>query len=399
MRAMNDRKAFTLIEVVVILAVITILAAIAIPMALRLFQVTAEQATRDEMDNLKKAMIGDPQKLQSSFRSSFGFLGDIGCLPTVLDRLLTASGLPTPYSFDSVKQAGAGWNGPYITGSVGEIFTKDQWGNDYTYAPVGGGCPLTATLTSNGQDGTLSTSDDIILSIGATDTTATTVRGTVKDTAGVLLEAVPVEFYSPSSGTLTTTTNFPPGTDVNGNYVFSSVPFGPRAVKARPNFVYTPGSATGGTNIITFRILNYAEADVQITHMRVSWPLGLGIATQFNRIRIDLGGGPNTVYGAGVGTPPPPVGPGTVVTLGGVLGNRTVAASPTLRPSARVFIDSTDVKLPDTTITGGGTLATIDIRFVGGSGIMPAGTPITVTFNPQPPSVQPLSIVKFTTAP
>ncbi|MBI2999500.1 MAG: prepilin-type N-terminal cleavage/methylation domain-containing protein, partial [Deltaproteobacteria bacterium] len=104
---MKSRRGFTLVEVVVILVVLSVLAAVAIPMAFRIFQVTAEDATREEMDNIKKAMIGNPQKLQSSFRSDFGFLGDIGCMPAVLDRLLTDGGLPTPYTFDSTKQAGA----------------------------------------------------------------------------------------------------------------------------------------------------------------------------------------------------------------------------------------------------------------------------------------------------
>src|SRR3970282_325062 len=190
----RNRKGFTLVEVIVILAVLAILAAIAVPVALRIFERTAEDTTREEMDNIKKALLGNPQKLQTSFRNDFGFLGDIGCLPTTalggLDRLSTAGTYPTPYTFDSTKQAGAGWKGPYITGTPGEVFTTDQWGNNYTYTPAGGPCPLTATLTSSGAD-IASTSDNITISIGASETTAT-VRGTVKDTAGVRLEAVPV---------------------------------------------------------------------------------------------------------------------------------------------------------------------------------------------------------------
>ena len=366
----------TLIEVVTILAVLAILAAIAVPMALRIFQVTAEDTTRDEMTNLKTAMIGDARKLQSYFRSDFGFLGDIGCLPTVLDRLLTAGPLPTPYTFDSAKQAGAGWKGPYITGAAtGEElaeFTKDQWGNAYTYS-ASGGCPLTATLTSNGPNGISEGGggDDITLSIGSNETTAT-VRGKVKDSAGVGLEGVPVELYSAVSGTLTTTTAT---TDANGEYVVSSVPFGPRAARALPRFVYSPGSASvggPGNRTVSFKIVNFSQSNETI-----------------DRVKIDYTGGATwdqfTIDGS-------QVAPGTTNSSGQDvdLTNRTITASAATRPSMRVFIDSPETQLPDTTVTGQGTVVSVSIRF---SATM-AGTPITVTFNPS--GAFPASVVKFT---
>src|SRR3990170_1377218 len=171
-----NRKGFTLVEVIVILAVLAILAAIAVPVALRIFERTAEDTTREEMDNIKKALLGNPQKLQTSFRNDFGLLGDIGCLPSTalggLDRLLTQGSLPA-WTFDSSKQAGAGWKGPYITGTPGEDFTKDQWGNNYTYTVPADPCPLTATLSSNRPDGKPATGDEITLSIVASESTAT----------------------------------------------------------------------------------------------------------------------------------------------------------------------------------------------------------------------------------
>lgn len=384
----SSRKGFTLVEVIVILVVLSILAAVAIPVALKIFERTAEDTTREEMDNIKKAIIGDAQKLQSSFRSDFGYLGDIGCLPSTtigdLDRLLTQGSLPA-WSFDSTKQTGAGWKGPYVTGTPGEDFKTDQWGNNYSYTATGA-CPLTATLTSSGASTSL-TSDDITVTIASNETTAT-VRGTVKDTGGNLLEAVPVEFYSAVSGALSTAG--PVDTDANGNYSFTSVPFGPRAVKAKPNFLYALGSVTGaGTTMITFNILNYAESVVAINRMKVDWNTAAG-PSQFNRIRIDLGGGGGLVTCFSGNTTP-----GVVVTLTCAAGDRTVAASPAARPSTRVFIDSFDVKLADTAITGAATPATMEIRFIGGA--VPAGTmPTTVTFNPSPLAGEFLSVVKFT---
>jgi len=364
MHTMNDRRGFTLVEVIVILAVLAILAAVAIPMALRIFESAAEDATREEMANLKEAMIGDPNKLQSSFRSDFGFLGDIGCLPTTLERLLTNGTLPTPFSFDSTKQTGAGWNGPYITGAAtgeetGE-FTKDQLGNDYTYT-ASGACPLTATLTSNGPDGQPTSGDEITFSITANETTATTVRGTVKDTTGVGLEAVPVEFYSAVNGVLTTT---PANTDANGQYVFTSAPFGSRAVSAKPRLVLSPGTVAqgGGGKDISFRVLNYSESAYTISAIRVEFD---PVADNYDEIKINgstVDSGNNFTSGQDV----------TVTAT-------AIAASPATRPSVRVFVESPDTQLPDITISGQGTAADIEINSFNKS---VRGTTMKVTFNP-----------------
>jgi len=386
----KDQKGFTLIEIIVILAVLSILAAVAVPMVLRIFERTAEDTTREEMDNIKKALLGDPQKLQSSFRSDFGFLGDIGCLPTAafpsapaLDRLSTQGTLPG-WSFNPTQQAGAGWKGPYITGTAGEEFAKDQWGNNYTYTATGV-CPLMATLKSDGP-GQSTSADDITVDIVANETTAT-VRGTVKDAAGVGLEAVDVEYYSAANnGTLTTTTAT---TDANGNYSVSLAPFGQRAVRALPRLVYAPGSAVRAGNSVTFDIINYSQSAQVVDRMRLDYVQPP--APNFNRIRIDnLAGGWNICFSSGG----PGTSAGTVVLLTCAAGQRTVAASPAARPSMRVFIDSPDTKLPDTTITGQGTKRTIEIRFVAN----PANTPLTVTFN-APPSVLPISVGKFTVPP
>lgn len=371
----KSHKGFTLIEVIVILAVLAILAAIAVPVALRIFERTAEDATRTEMDNIKKAMIGDPQKLQSSFRSDFGFLGDIGCLPTAafpsapaLDRLSTQGTLPG-WSFDSTKQAGAGWKGPYITGTAGEDFTKDQWGNDYVYTAAGA-CPLTATLTSSGAD-LASTSDDITVTIVANETTAT-VRGKVKDTAGNGIESVPVEYYTAANnGVLTTTSTT---TDASGNYSFSSAPFGPRAASALPRLVFSPGSVVitgGGNSDILFKVVNYSTSAVTITQIRADFTGGANYdIIRINGITVDSGVNFVTTQVVNVTS-------------------TVIAASPVTPPSMRVVVDSFDTQLPDITVSGQGTSATIELNSFNQN---MTGIPFTVIINPGASQ----SVVKFT---
>jgi type II secretory pathway pseudopilin PulG len=235
---MNNRKAFTLVEVIVILTVMALLAAIAVALALRIFQNTAQNATATEMQSLQNAMIGNLSLLQSNVRSDFGFLGDLGCLPATLNDLLTRGALPA-WSFNSAAEIGSGWNGPYITqpttGQATAGVTIDGWGNSYTYS-VSGACPLIGTLTSNGPDGVFSTSDDIIFPIAAAQTTST-VSGYIKDPNGNPVPGSSVTINYPQNGTLITSTTT---TDATGRYQFSaSIPFGRRSINVSPKLIVT----------------------------------------------------------------------------------------------------------------------------------------------------------------
>jgi len=52
---MLNRKGFTLIEIIIVLGILAILMGIAVPVVYRQLASSAEQATKSEMENLKKA--------------------------------------------------------------------------------------------------------------------------------------------------------------------------------------------------------------------------------------------------------------------------------------------------------------------------------------------------------
>ena len=104
---MSFRKGFTLIEVIVILAVIAILAAMAIPTAFRLFLVTASSSTSTEMQKIKYAMVGNPDLIAYDLRSDFGYLGDVGCLPSSLQDLITTPASVPVYTTNLAAQVAA----------------------------------------------------------------------------------------------------------------------------------------------------------------------------------------------------------------------------------------------------------------------------------------------------
>lgn len=137
-----DRKGFTLIEVIVVMAVISTLVGIMIPFIYRIWESNEIDTTRERMADLKKALVGDPKLIQNGVRTNYGYVGESGQLP---DTITTALLNYMPAGFDPDK------------------FNKDAWGSTFVYSPSrdAGGRNVSATLSSMGPDRLPGTSDDI----------------------------------------------------------------------------------------------------------------------------------------------------------------------------------------------------------------------------------------------
>ncbi len=148
------RNGFTLIEIVVAMAILSIMAGVLVPMMYRVWESNEIAQTRERMADLKKAIAGDPNLYQQGVRSHYGFVGDVGDLPANLDDLVSDSG------------SWVGWNGPYLGGFDPATFKRDAWGNPIAYAEhdpplVVSGEEVAATLRSAGPDRTFGNADDI----------------------------------------------------------------------------------------------------------------------------------------------------------------------------------------------------------------------------------------------
>lgn len=116
-------------------------------------------ATREEMERLVVAIVGDPDLTSGGVRSDFGYVGDVGALPPNLEALVAN---PGDY---------ATWDGPYVQSGFQQHpsdFKQDAWGTEYnftggvTLASVGSGnaitrqiAPSTASLLQNSVVGTV----------------------------------------------------------------------------------------------------------------------------------------------------------------------------------------------------------------------------------------------------
>lgn len=117
---------FTLVELVIVIAVLGIMAAVAIPVVGTFIASSAETATKDEMRLLARAIAGSDE------RSDRGFEGDVGFPPSSLSDLARKpDSIPAWDPFLDV-----GWNGPYVDSTGGE-YLRDAWDSNYVYDPAG----------------------------------------------------------------------------------------------------------------------------------------------------------------------------------------------------------------------------------------------------------------------
>ncbi len=280
---------FTLVEVVVVIAVVSILAATLAPMLAQQIDQARAQATTDQLHTLSGA-------LREYHLDVYDFPADSGNDVADLGQL-TANG------------AGAGgWDGPYVTDSshAGDYAT-DAWGSPIDYAHVSG--DTSAVLTSPGLDRTLASADDIQLTVlmdfdavhqrqDATYEMLKLIAGDVYGTSPTLAlqtYTIPGQWqvdawgnpnvyhfsndqsavvYSPGpDGTLAA---IPPGgDDIYFAMVWDPPGGGTAGTSGTSNGVLTLGSGTvhtcSGGDTVGFRLDNPGATDVVVTQMQMTW--------------------------------------------------------------------------------------------------------------------------------
>jgi general secretion pathway protein G len=149
-----SRNGFTLLEIIVVVAIISLMVGILVPLVYRVWESQEIDTTKDRLTTLKEAMIGNPSQISNGVRTNFGFVGDLGQLPPNLDALVSY-----------------GTFGPYLSGGIDpQSFKQDAWGNNfiYTFTTDASGRRDSAVIKSLGSDnspGGTGTAADIQVSI------------------------------------------------------------------------------------------------------------------------------------------------------------------------------------------------------------------------------------------
>jgi general secretion pathway protein G len=126
----NRRRAFTLVEILLVMTIISILAAIVIPKMVGRSEQARQTAVRADISSIKTALDA--------------FEVDNGYYPKSLQDLIQQP--------SNAKN----WHGPYL-----ENFPQDPWGNPYVYTYPGRHNANSYDLMSVGPDGKAGTDDDI----------------------------------------------------------------------------------------------------------------------------------------------------------------------------------------------------------------------------------------------
>jgi len=126
---------WTLIELVMVIAIIGILSSIAIRTFGTALGNSRFKATDREMDNISWAISGNPEMITASGRTDYGYVGDTGLLPPDLDALVSDPGV-------------CGWDGPYIESSFGADTNEhklDAWEEEYGFTIDQGRISISST--------------------------------------------------------------------------------------------------------------------------------------------------------------------------------------------------------------------------------------------------------------
>lgn len=312
MNPLKSISGFSLVEVVATIALLAVLAAVSTSIMTGNQNAQRYEETRRKMELIRTAILGDEALDAQGQRFHFGFLGDMGAMPTNLTDLTTIGAQPA-WAMDTRYGIGAGWRGPYYVDkfTTSAAIGVDAWGTSFSWTPSG-----TPTLTSFGSDTISGTtagevySKDLTMSFSGA-MRLSSVRGFVRD-GDTTISGAAVNLKYPSGGAIVT---YPTVTAADGSFTFQSVPFGHRAITVSsvpgagmvelgpkqiavagpqflvPNFLMnyfgskqkiSIGTVTTGPGTVTIPIHSDYEIELNINYITANWSGGAMYARQLD---------------------------------------------------------------------------------------------------------------------
>ena len=145
----SSERGFTLIEILMVILLVGIISGVAIPQFIDFRSDAKAAVTKNRMNELRMAIVGDPRQVANGQYVNAGFLNHVGSVPTSLNDL-TAQG--TFQAYDPFAKRG--WRGPYVS-TAETNWNRDAWGTLFQYTAA------TRTIRSCGPNLTCGNADDI----------------------------------------------------------------------------------------------------------------------------------------------------------------------------------------------------------------------------------------------
>jgi prepilin-type N-terminal cleavage/methylation domain-containing protein len=128
-RCRSAQSGVTLLELLVVLLILSLI----LTAAVKTWDVTLERGryeqTRRKLDRIASAIVGDPDFVTEGRRTDFGYVGDMGNLPSTLADLVVKPVASPPES--------SRWRGPYMRSTFNESpesYKLDAWGDSIQYS-------------------------------------------------------------------------------------------------------------------------------------------------------------------------------------------------------------------------------------------------------------------------
>ncbi|MDH3890256.1 MAG: type II secretion system protein GspG [candidate division Zixibacteria bacterium] len=225
---------YSLLELVIVIVIVAIIATVAMKSQTATNDIVRVEETKGELEQLAWAITGNQSLVSGGSRIDFGYVGDVGALPSNLDDLISnPGGLAT-------------WDGPYVqddfyaaVGGPSSEFKTDAWGRAYqfsggaTIVSTGGGTTITQRLANS--------LDDLLynrLTVTVVDLDNDPPGSVYRDSVRLIL------IHPDGAGGFATRNSSP---DANGLALFDSIPIGQQTLRT----VYLPSNDTL-TRLVTF---------------------------------------------------------------------------------------------------------------------------------------------------